>query len=430
MRELNFHLAAIEPFLKPDSPINMRDLAQSISQRTLAPAASPPQAAAGRLLIEILAQPEAFPLIEKSIQSVAAPGEPNLGAKASASLERWAHWMQSDRLDPRAFRQAFEPLREALSGARGMESGEDLRARLDALFSGASAAPPLRVEQHLDFEARPREREFALKMTEKLLESPEGRRILGETIDEYKRRGQKILIHSQSWPRTRLASYDGVEQILGASSGESLFPLGEYHFNRAYLEMKNRDLALESAASVMGHELRHLWLHANIRRVMPEYAGVFQLDLANEQSARLKGYLVAWEINRGRPSQYILESQELLGNPPAYWELIKVLDPGYVLKLDSHEMFNPLFAYRSRLQALKRVLSRTKDGSAIKGLKESIAAVRRQTNTLRVPKGRELIARMKQAALDPRYRAIWEGLKKDLAKLRNLAAFGTNPRAN
>jgi hypothetical protein len=185
----------------------------------------------------------------------------------------------------------------------------------------------------------------------RMQEAPEGRAVLRELVDEYRRSGTTLLIRADDYSDSRIIRRKGVEGIVG-HRGEANLDLAVYSFNRKFLSLADRELAVEAVACNMAHELRHLASRAAIERLSPGIAGPFSDSLLDEQLARTTGLLVAAQLAPDRPTDYTEEAASLARDPEAFWNRRKLWS-FYCLDLDPEEMLDPAGAYRRRLESMR-----------------------------------------------------------------------------
>ena len=203
--------------------------------------------------------------------------------------------------------------------------------------------------------------------------------------------------------------------ILGASSGESLFPLGDTA-NRAYLKRKrdsrwNPPLTMHDEAS---------WLHAYISRVMLSAEGV-AIGPGQRAIGQTPGYLVAWKSIAGAQPGTL--GPTVARKSFGLWERIKIIAPSYALESDSHGCAPS----RLSVRASSPQESWLDQGQLSQGAERIIAVVRGRIDSLRVPEpatDRE----HKEAPWTPDTARFGKG-KDDLVKLRNFAVYGIGIRA-
>lgn len=212
-----------------------------------------------------------------------------------------------------------------------------------------------------DFVVRPirglfsgEEKRYTKTVLAKLRESEEGRSLVQGLVDDYRRTGRRISIQSQSFSGTEVVSRDGAQSIEGAPRGLAYPETGTYIFNSAFLNLSDPS-TLELSASNMGHEFSHILKHRRAESAIKEYADVYEFCLNDEHAARLKGYLVAFELS-ARDNIYTREAESLAGNEPQFWENLKTGMSNYAIRLDLEEMADPVRSYGRRLVALQKAL--------------------------------------------------------------------------
>jgi hypothetical protein len=306
------------------------------------------------------------------------------------------------------------------------------------------------------------EKAYIRSMTDKLQQSEEGRTIIRGIIAE------NVTVHVQptNFPGSYVSRKGDLEEIIG-TRGEADWDDDSYHFNTKFLDMKDKEAGLESAASNMGHELNHLLLHHQVKSRLPQYDDVLQFALVDEQAARLKGYVVAWEINNGKPNGYIEDGRQIADNPDDFWERMKLWSPAYARCLDLSEMKDPVRSYQARDVAIKgqlddldqsgafisfnlkridhmaqahgykdnvaelraNTLSEQKSlPSDIKDMRESQQVVEERIKYLNSPAGKAFLGKMKKAAADPQFIQLFNDMQGDLAKLKAFQASKPVPQ--
>ncbi|MBI3553367.1 MAG: hypothetical protein HY077_12805 [Elusimicrobia bacterium] len=302
------------------------------------------------------------------------------------------------------------------------------------------------------FQSKP-QKAYVKAMLAELQKSEEGRKIVNGIVSE----GIVVKIQPMDFPGSPLVKAGDLEEIHGVR-GMAVPKQKTYYFNSNFMKMADQEVGLESVASNMGHELNHILMHARIDRLFHKeaYEEVLNYALVDEQSARLKGYVVAYELNHGKPNGYIQEARQVLNNPDVYWENMKLWMPAYARALDLEEMKDPVRSYQARLQALTdKVDELDKEGPGIdfelsridhmgqahglakaltelralfttdkatlptrtKDVKDSIALVKERIGTLQSIKGKPFAEKLKAAANDPRFAALFGDMQSDLKKL-------------
>ncbi len=297
------------------------------------------------------------------------------------------------------------------------------------------------------------EKAYIKSVTDELQHSEEGRKIMRGIVSE----GITVAIQPTAFPGSPVVKKGDLEEITG-TRGEAIPEERIYRFNSNFIKMQDKEVALESVASNMGHELNHILLHARIDKNFKkeDYGEVLDFALVDEQSARLKGYVVAYELNKGKPNGYIQEARGLLNNPDAYWESMKLWMPAYARTLDLDEMKDPVRAYQARLQALTDKRDELEEegpdlafdlrridhmGSAhglaaqltelrslfasdqktlptrMADVKESIDVVKERISFLQTKEGKPLAEKLKAAANDPKFVKLFGDMQGDLKKL-------------
>jgi hypothetical protein len=304
---------------------------------------------------------------------------------------------------------------------------------------------------------RPEDQKFARDMVARLQESAEGRVILRGLIAESKASGQPVRIRLVDYPGTQVVKSGGIEDLQGGVYGEAYTQNGLLQINRAFMKYRDRDAALEDAAGTAGHELNHIWLYRKVRRLMPEYEDVFDYDLGDEMAARVKGALVAVQINRGRATSDTEAARSIAEDADGFFERMKLWHPGYSMSLTLDEMADPIPAFKGRLEALQGALDDAKDAlkavprllrriqhfetahklagrldelkagaladqktlpSDIVSYETAIRLVRERLSHLGSAEGKPMLEKLKQAAADPKYGRIMQEARADLAKLK------------
>ena len=297
------------------------------------------------------------------------------------------------------------------------------------------------------------EKAYVRAMTDKLQESEEGRKIMRGVIAE----GVVVKIQPESFAGSRVDKRGELEELHGVR-GMADTDSNVYTFNRLFMKMQDKESGLESASSNMGHELNHVLLHTRVAKRLPEYDDVLNYALVDEQSARLKGYVVAWQLNRGKPNGYIQDGKEVADNPEDFWERMKSWSPAYERSLDLEEMKDPVRSYQARAERIKKEADESDQlapgydftlrridhlGSAhrfaealkelraqiqgqkdsvpeeIKEIRESQAIVNERIAYLQSAKGKPFLEKMQKAASDPRFIQLFHDMEADLEKLRS-----------
>ncbi|HAM35723.1 MAG TPA: hypothetical protein DEB40_14145 [Elusimicrobia bacterium] len=199
-----------------------------------------------------------------------------------------------------------------------------------------------------------RAKQLARDAMARMQQTPEGREVLRQLLDEFGKKGKSVLIKGKDTPGSLLYSDKGVETILG-NRGVSNYLDYSYSFNRKFLEMKDRSLAVDMLAGNMAHEMRHLVSFAQVERISPEYFKSFTLSLINEQRARQTGYLVAARLSSGKATFQTQEAEALAKDPERFWDMYK--GGSYARMLDMTEMRDPLAAYRQRMMVLQEKMA-------------------------------------------------------------------------
>lgn len=361
--------------------------------------------------------------------------------------------------------------------AQGLDAGS-----LEGFYTGASALPVLgssplppeglsaepRVELGRSVVVDPRlakaEASFAGAVLERMQGCSEGRAILSGLVAEARAGKTSFKVGFKDFPGTEIVRTGDLEDLQGAEYGEAYPEQRTLVLNRALLRFRSRDAAVDNSVGTAAHEMAHLWRAARVRRVLPRYADVFDMDLGDEFGARLKGQLVGAQTHRGAATVDTEDARDMLADPDDYRERMKLWSPAYAVSLDVSEMQDPGAAYRSRLKALRtgledsradlreraRTLKRIKhfcaahagEGSCerlqelkafteaklktvprdIADAQEAVRDVEGRLASLRTKAGRRLMRLLKSAAQDPAYRTLRDEDQADLARLRAEAA--------
>lgn len=223
------------------------------------------------------------------------------------------------------------------------------------------------------------ERQFVRQVTDRLGQSAEGRRILRALLDDCKKQNTQILVRPMDWQGSVVVNDGGIESINGLNGMEN-DPVGKpkvFMFNRKYMDFRDRSNAVDSLAAVMGHELSHMELHLTYRERLEAYQNqvfeitypdrskdksgrtaqkiklnVLSLAVLDEQNARVKGFVVAMELNNNKPTSEIRQAMEMARDIPRYYANMKTWDVGYAISLQQRELRAPIHAYDERLAAL------------------------------------------------------------------------------
>ncbi|OGR59626.1 MAG: hypothetical protein A2X36_05420 [Elusimicrobia bacterium GWA2_69_24] len=309
---------------------------------------------------------------------------------------------------------------------------------------------------------------LARNVLKKLQESEEGRRVLRAVIEEARRAGKTVTVKAEDYDGTSVLVSRGVESLHG-TRGEAHTQSFAYSFNRGFTDFKDSETALQTMAGNMGHEFWHMvWDHRNERN-LPKYAKALDYDLSNEKSARMKGYLIALELNSGKANDYTDETRGVLTGGDQYFERMKTWHPYYSLQLNRADMADPLAAYQRTLKALKASLAseqktlaewvprrrielshmegthgltpkltelheevESKAGKLPHDIEQSNQSIRRVTERialLQSPKGGALLQSFQAAAKDPEYGKLEAAFQRDKDKLAALAKKKSLPTA-
>ena len=129
--------------------------------------------------------------------------------------------------------------------------------------------------------------------------------------------GKPVRVRYARVPGTSLVQEGKIEAMYGSYRGLSHEDWG-LKLNDAFLRMKDRDQAVTTAAVVFGHELYHLRQHAKVERTMPEFKGAFNYDAVNERGARLKGWLIAYQLSPKKPTSDTRTVRGFVKDPDGY----------------------------------------------------------------------------------------------------------------
>jgi len=223
------------------------------------------------------------------------------------------------------------------------------------------------------------------------------------------------------------------------------------------MRFSSPEAAVDNSVGTLAHELTHLWRNARVKRLLPRYSKVFDLDRNDEEVARLKGMLVAAETHRGKPNVDTRDAADLLIASDRYYERLQLRCSVYALTLSAAEMLDPVAAFQQRLPALQgalqekqrqlaerlRRLRQIEHLSACRGLaerlrdlrartvasqetlresisdiREAIAEVKNQLEAFRTRAGKKLLASLRAARTDPEYQRLHQEQEDDLARLR------------
>lgn len=408
----------------------------------------------------------------------ALSGKPRVGVSAAGLSRLGAVGPDASALDA-AYSGAAQ--RAGLSSVEGaalppakaaLAPAAPAKAPAEPGVASAPRIPPAALALALELPAAgPRggseERRFAQSLFERMQDSEEGRAILSDLVQESRLRGRRVKVSIAEVKGTEIVSEDGVESITGADSGFAHPAEWDLTLNKAFMRFKDPALALNDAAATAAHELYHVLLRSRTARAHPRLEEVFEYDLHDEIAARLKGYIVAAQLNGGRADGHSEEARTLLDDPDGTWESMKLWDAGYSVSLDRGEMADPLAAYAARLDALKDALKEAQEEGAalparlrrirhfagehglaerlrdlldatekrtrtveeeIAGYREALRDVKQRRDFLRSRAGRSALARTKRAASDPEYGRLAADCAADLEKLRAQVAAKPLPR--
>ncbi|MFH2202214.1 MAG: hypothetical protein ABIJ96_03785 [Elusimicrobiota bacterium] len=323
-----------------------------------------------------------------------------------------------------------------------------------ALGDSKLLGPALETEQQ----------KFVKQVIGKLQESEEGRRILNDVVQEAKLAGRQVTIRAEDFAGSVRMVDDGVETVRGLR-GTANSANWTYTFNKKFMDYENREQALETMAVLTGHELQHIRWNSGKKRDLPEYADILHYDLGNEKEARLKGALIAVELNKGTPNAELYSAANISRNPDGYWADMKMVNGNYARSLEPQEMADPIGTYERRLKRLEDHQKETEEMARLEiparlaeiahleqdhGLKSELGMVRgyyessKEFMPGRVEKTQktidyirqqldymkrnpQLVAKLKRAAADENYALIAEENARDEEKLAGLLATKTLP---
>lgn len=298
--------------------------------------------------------------------------------------------------------------------------------------------------------------------------TPEGREVLGQLRDEYARTGRKLIIAAADFRGSTIIRSNGVETINGIR-GQADPSEGIYFFNRRFLEFRDRDVALEYICGNMSHEMRHLVSRSQVDRLSGRGGAAFSHAFIDEQRARITGYLVAAQLNKGKPTDYSDEARKWADSPEAFWKELNSWSI-YAHNLETEEFRDPIRAFTKRITMLRKAIKENdanisehlpRIGSQLdileqkEGLKGQLKEVRaiyetlvanepgeRAANkqmlylitelrrSLTSPEGETRLRSYQAAPNDPAFRLLQEGLKRDEHALRSLMQTKQLPRFN
>ncbi|MFA6094021.1 MAG: hypothetical protein WCU88_12410 [Elusimicrobiota bacterium] len=298
------------------------------------------------------------------------------------------------------------------------------------------------------------------KALDLILTAPEGRKVLRELIDEYRRAGKTVVVGAAEMPGSRILRNKGVEALAGmyGLACYTAYPpqcwyKDQYVFNDLFLDFKDQGAAAQYLAAVMSHEFQHLAARAYVHRVDPQAEDVFtRFGLINEQRAREVGYLVAVRVHNGRRIAHLTEAESFVQDPDRTWDNLKS-DDYYAENLDLQEMKDPVAALqahqrlvggseaearefleqklprrtaaadilenkeslgpalediRANIQALKDYLPRR-----IEGLGKGVRTLQSRIDQLSSPRHRALVEDIRKAADSPALRKMASDLDRD-----------------
>ncbi|MFA6091921.1 MAG: hypothetical protein WCU88_07790 [Elusimicrobiota bacterium] len=192
---------------------------------------------------------------------------------------------------------------------------------------------------------------FVRVVFDRMQDSAEGRRVTRLLISEYQRESRRLIVRSDDFSWSKVVKSEGIESIDGVR-GLADPDEGTYTFNRLYMTgFQNRAAAEVSLAANMGREFRRLFNYAYVQRVAPERYSVFTRDFVNEQSVRLTGYHIAFELDPFGSSEYSQETAAFAKDPAAHWGKLMLMKPEHAVSLTHAEMADPVKAYSLRMQA-------------------------------------------------------------------------------
>ncbi|MBI3548516.1 MAG: hypothetical protein HY078_05635 [Elusimicrobia bacterium] len=342
-------------------------------------------------------------------------------------------------------------------GASSAVGAQRLLPELQNLAPAAvSQAPPLGElvpvadrgqRETLSIEGAADERAFLTRALETLQALPEGRRILDTLAKDYavlKRTARISLLRFQG---TVLAVRHGVEDIEGSHYGQAEPPKGTIELSRSIMDFKDAEQGLAFATVTLGHEIEHLVRNARIERTIAEHADAFDHDIADEEGARIAQSFIVLDLRLKKPTAHTEELRKFARDPEAYISEIKHDDEAYAVTFGLTGLGDPVAASKRRLERLKEIKATKEEElrklpqlllalahmrevhglaastqdlwdaaqveqatrqQTIEGYEKSIKAVADLSAKLRSRPGRKLLAQMKAAAADRRYRKIHE----------------------
>lgn len=340
---------------------------------------------------------------------------------------------------------------------------------LDRLYTGSVVRPPLQaggapaekvpLGSYLTVDPKlpPKEQAYLNALLQRMQDSGEGRRILQGMVEESRLGKSRFRVSMKTYDKSIIVDWEGFENISGGSYGEAEPDSRTIRVSRTLLRFSSPEAAVDNAVGTLAHELTHLWRNARVKRLLPRFAQVFDLDRNDEEVARLKGMLAAAETHRGKPNVDTQDAADLLIDPDRYYERMQLRCDVYAMTFSAAEMLDPAAAFRQRLQALRgalqerqrllaelpRRLRQIKHLSACRGLaprlrdllartvasqktlpelvsdtKEAMAQVKKQLEAFQTRAGKKLIAGLRAAAADPEYQSLQREQADDLARLR------------
>ncbi|MBI5241809.1 MAG: hypothetical protein HY926_15155 [Elusimicrobia bacterium] len=367
--------------------------------------------------------------------------------------------------------------------AEGLDAGS-----LDGFYTGSAALPVLqtgfvaragpaaepRVELGRSVIIDPKlskdEASFARSILERMQGCSEGRAILSGLVTEGKARKTSFKVTFKDYPDTVIVRKGDIEDLKGGEYGEASTEDRALYLNRALLKFRSRESAIDNTVGTAAHEMTHLWRAARVKRTMPHYYEVFDMDLGDEFGARLKGQLVGAQTHRGTATVDTEDARDMLSDPDNYRERMKLWSPVYAVSLDLSEMQDPRAAYAARLKALKTSLEDLKRGQKeqplvlkrighfckahkeddycgrfseleaetraniktyphdIQEAESAMKQVADQLAMLETQDGKRLMKLLKRAAADSKYRTLRQEDQDDLARLRAEAAKRPLPK--
>jgi hypothetical protein len=194
------------------------------------------------------------------------------------------------------------------------------------------------------------ERRFAEEIQTALKTSATGQRILRAVVTDCPAKGP-VTIQASGFKGSYIFNDRGVENISGVRGrGDDEHSPRVFYYNKLFLKFNDHPAGVSFASAVLAQEVARMIVRGYLKDSFEGYTDVLAFSLVEDEYARTKGYVVAYESS-DEVTGATLEGADFSSNPQAFLDRLK-LRYDYVLTLQQRELRDPINTYQRRIQDL------------------------------------------------------------------------------